>query len=110
MKKALIVVLLFLLSATSVTAFAEMHQTFVTADDGIFYGHSSIDVENEENLRVAWFIPELDFYYRSGSEDDGDFSVNAYSDLDAPPGEYLVRVTLSNDEGRQVVYRYLTIE
>ncbi|MEK6849501.1 MAG: hypothetical protein AABY01_02940 [Nanoarchaeota archaeon] len=110
MKKGVVVVLLILLNAVSVSAFAEMHQTFVSAEDGLFYGHSSIDVENEENLRVAWFIPELNFYYRSGSEDDGDFRVNAYSDIDAPSGEYLVRVTLSNDEGRKVVYRYLTIE
>ena len=110
MKKAILVVLLFLLSVTSVSAFAEMHQTFVTVDDGLFYGHSSIDAESQENLRLTWFIPELDFHYRSSSEDDGDFSVNAYADIDAPPGEYLGRVTLSNDEGRKVVYRYLTVE
>ena len=111
MKKGMVFLVIFLLNVASVSAFAELRQAFVSVDEGLLYGHASVEANGEEDLRLTWFIPELDFRYRAGPyEDDDDFSVNALTPFDAPAGEYLVRVTLSNDDGRKVVYRYVTIE
>lgn len=111
MKVVLVSLVVAMLVSTGVVAFAEARQVYAEHQQGYFQGHASLDPKNQDNIRVTWFIPELAFRYRNGPyEDDDRVGVSVLAPLDAPAGDYLVRVTIANDEGKKVLYRYVTIE
>ncbi|HLD07018.1 MAG TPA: hypothetical protein VJC16_05825 [Candidatus Nanoarchaeia archaeon] len=63
-----------------------------------------MDVRNLEDMSVRVLIPELGIIYRGGSFDvDAGDSAGQYVLIDEPlTKEYVVRVTVSNDEVRRV--------
>lgn len=111
MQKGVVWGILLVLASTSAYAFADATQVYAEVNDGLFEAHASLDPGNEDNLKVTWTIPELDFRYRVGPyEDDRERGISIATPLDAPAGDYLVRITIANDDGKNVVYRYVTIE
>ena len=67
-----------------------------------------------EDVKITVFIPELPLYFRSGTfdvESRESYGKLVFEDIpeDAEPGDYLVRVTVSNDDFKKSVYRYITI-
>ena len=112
MKKVVSFGILFVLLAASVSAFAEIKQVHLNVDDGLLYGHVSIDRNSEDDLRMLVFIPDLDVWYRKGplDNDENPLNVDFITDIPTEPGFYLARVTVRNDEGHTSVYRPVWIE
>mgnify|MGYP001579730978 CR=1 FL=1 len=102
---------LFVLCAASVLAFADIESAHVENDNGRLDARINIQRNHEEDLKITLIIPELGYRLREGPLDDdhSKFSIPFYEPLPDLQGEYLVRITVSNDEGRKVVYRYVTI-
>jgi hypothetical protein len=109
--KLLSILLSFVLCASGVVAFADIESTRVENDNGRLDAHISIDRNHEEDLKVTLVIPELGYRLREGplNDDHSKVSIPFYEPLPDVHGEYLVRITVSNDDGRKVVYRYVTI-
>ncbi len=66
-----------------------------------------------DDVHVRVYVPELGVYASSGSHDiraGESYASTLLLDLDqAPPGEYLVRYTVSNDDYRRTKYRMITV-
>ena len=112
MKRGLFVAILVvgILTCASVSAFAELKQVYADVQDGWFVGHADVDPHGEERLVLQWYIPELGVWFeRRHIDDDHEDGTLTQQPLDVPAGDYLMRVTLRNDDDSAVVYRYLTV-
>ncbi|MBI4151186.1 hypothetical protein HY492_03600 [Candidatus Woesearchaeota archaeon] len=109
--KLLLAVLVVALCASSVAAFADIESAHVENDNGRLDARISIERNHEEDLKVTLIIPELGYRLREGPFEDSDsqWNVPFREPLPDVHGDYLVRITVSNDDGRKVVYRYVTI-
>jgi len=111
----IVVVALLVLIAIASIALARMPTiTNVIVDkqqqqryDTDYLVHVSYDPDSDARL-TAW-IPELDIITMAGTDDAGHGIVTVYVPNDTPPGDYLVRISVSNDDGRDVVYRHITV-
>ncbi len=70
--------------------------------------HVSYDPDTDARL-TAW-IPELDIIDMTGTNDAGHGIVTVYVPNDTPAGDYLVRIVVSTDDGRDVAYRHITVQ
>ncbi|MBI4149164.1 hypothetical protein HY491_01830 [Candidatus Woesearchaeota archaeon] len=68
-----------------------------------------LDVRNLGDMSVRIFIPELGVIYRSNSFDvDAGDTASQFVLIDEPiPREYVVRVTVSNDDVRRVRHAFI---
>lgn len=71
------------------------------------------DLEDDlDDMHLRLFFPELGEYFQVNTFDidDNDKQGKWFTwALDIPPGEYLTRITVSNDDFRSVKYRYITV-
>jgi hypothetical protein len=89
---------------------------YASADD-LFFMHVNVlndGARDLEDLHVRLVIYDLGIVLQSGSFDlnDGDTDGKlVFWDVpsDVKPGEYLTRVTVSNDDVRQVQHRLITV-
>ena len=123
MKKLLALVVLVILLVMSSPAFASANSKSVRLNRiAVFSDYSDVDtiVNVENNLgsklkgaHITIVIPELGIRKRVGplNIDSGD-EITRMLMLDtygAEPGEYCVRITVSNDNIRRVRHRFITI-
>jgi hypothetical protein len=87
-------------------------ETQLYADD-ILFARTILDPHTNERLKVQMTIPELGIFNRRGPFEtrNGERLKNIFLEIpaDAPPGDYLVRITASTDTHRRVKHRYITI-
>lgn len=81
---------------------------------GIVVNVLNYNDEDLENVKVSVFIPAMGYYFRSGAFDVDKNDVYGkliYDEVPkyAEPGDYLAKVTISNDDIKESVYRYITI-
>ena len=67
-----------------------------------------------ENMKIKIFIPQLELFWQTTSfdiEDDNNHGRFIPIEIpnDVPAGDYLVRMTLSNDDARRVKHHWVTI-
>ena len=110
MFRVFVALLLVAVLALSVSAFAEFDRVLVEATPYGIEGFIYLDANNENNLKVSMFIPELGILARQGpfEEPDDDLNVRFYEEL--APGEYMIRIVVQNDEGRTVIWRPVEIK
>ena len=122
---SLIFIILFAFSIASLTLALEAENsdlqvsritTYDITEEEIAY---RVNLENfidkdMENLRVTVYIPDLDIRVITRRFDlDADKEITKKLILELPenvePGEYLARITISNDDIRRVKHRYLEV-
>ncbi|MBI4145592.1 hypothetical protein HY493_05315 [Candidatus Woesearchaeota archaeon] len=109
--KGFVWVLGFLLASTLVAAFAGIDRASVDVADRTMYAHVSVDANDQEDLTVTLFIPELGLRLRQGPfEDDDDFATTLEGELPWYADDvYLARIVVRNDHGKKVLYRPVVI-
>ena len=79
----------------------------------ILFARTILDPHVSERVKVQMSIPELAILNRRGPFEvtNREMLKTIFLDIpyDAQPGEYLVRITVSNDKFRRVKHRYITI-
>lgn len=105
--KGVVWVLAMLVSSIIVIAFADVDRASVDVSGSRLYAHVSVDANDQEDLTVTLFIPELGLRLRQGPfEDDDDFATTLEGELPWYADEvYLARIVVRNDEGKKVLYR-----
>ena len=119
--KGIIAVLLFVLMATSASAFVVLegwHFDQVGFTDYPLENQVSLDIEDlgtDDDIKVVFTIPELDVRVSRGPFNPAGRSARVVRELwipeDAEAGEYVVRMTVTDDHGnRRVRHRFVQIE
>lgn len=119
--KGIIAVLLFVLMATSASAFVVLEGwSFdeVTFTDYPLENRVSLDTDDlgtDDDIRVVFTIPELDIRASRGPFNPRGRSARVMRELwipeDAEAGEYVVRMTVTDSSGnRRVRHRFVQIE
>ena len=72
------------------------------------------DYRDLDDVRVTVFIPEMGLYFRSRSfdvEDRDAYGSVVFEDIpkDAMKGDYLVKISIHNEDIEESTYRYITI-
>jgi hypothetical protein len=120
--RGVIAAILFLATLSGVSAFV-MIDGFYSSEyafpDSFVEASASIDLEDhgiDDNLKVVFTIPELGVRASKGPFDPEDLrDVYVYRSLDIPwdaePGEYVVRMTVTDDDGnKRIKHRFIEIE
>ncbi len=103
----LFLVLLFAMPASAFTVETAHLQT----EYGQLSAIIGLDRNNEDDLKIAVFIPEIGYFSRRGPLSDNldAFHLQFYEPLPAVHGEYLAQITLFSNDEAQIVYRYVFI-
>jgi hypothetical protein len=103
---------MFALAAVPAAAFADIERANVYDIDGMLTASVDVHRNSEQDLTVSVFVPELGVFVRRGPFEDADsrFTTTLHAELpDAEPGDYLVRISVRNENGKKNVYRHVFI-
>jgi len=109
MKKLLVFMIMSLMLAASVSALSIGRVRHV--DDFFHININNPGTQEIEDLNVRVIIPELGLAFRGNDFDiDGGDSTGRFIIMDHPvKQEYLVRITVSNDDIRRVKHTFIMI-
>lgn len=110
MKKLILLLISFLLVAGIVNALS-ISKTMYLLEESLFYVSAFNNGDEDlENVRIRVFIPDADLLYMSVNFDldkgtrEGRFII---MEDPLPQGEFLVRITASNDHNRAVKHIFI---
>jgi hypothetical protein len=116
MNKSFFFILGFFLVATYIGQVRFFEETYTPGDElTILANVRNYQAHSVDNVNVQVLIPELGYYSQTGSfkvhsMDTYGKILDDYLPDDAPTGDYMVRVSVANDDFRESTWRYITIE
>ncbi len=117
MKKLIIslIMAMFLISTVSALNFGKIRTASYNSDEILEHVNVRNDVTKDlENVKITIYMPMLGIYQKSGGFDiDGGEIQGKFVFVDipksAPRGDYLARISISNDDYRDVSYTWISI-
>lgn len=104
--KKLILLLISLLLVSSIVSALSISKVIYLEEEGLFFVKTLNNGDKDlENVHITVFIPDANIFYRSNSFDIDSGSRKGrfiMTDNEIQQGEFLVRVTASNDKERTV--------